>query len=608
MRRRAWKQAHRFGAELQTQVAALSAGPYGQMLVDATDPEGPIVWVNKRFEKMTGYSAAEVIGRNARFLQGDDRDQKGLKELRRAIRDQREISVLVRNYRKDGSMFLNDLTITPVRNDQGRVIQFSGVLQDVTDREYAERRLSTQLSVIRALAETTALEDAAVRILEAFCEGQEWDAGVFWMLDARTQTLRCITHWHVSGLDLESFEQFCRDNPQPRQGGLPGYVWTKGEPVWIADLRKETQFPETPFLEAEGLLSACGFPVVNREGVQGLLTFYSRKMWPLNKNLILLMVGTGSQISKFIVRQAHPARSQEAAAIERGLAEFMGDGLLVMDGAGYCLYANKSAGRMLGYDVAELLGSAMHERLHPPDRVAIACDPDSCLLLRALQSTEPRHWDAPQGLWKKEGDVLVVTSTTSPIIDHGVIRGVALTFNEVSDRQNHEVQWQEQLAEKEAALQEAYRQIEALRSDGSTGRPIESPAAETSAAETESPRRLTVLLLEEDKVLRIKTAQILRRSGHRVLRASNAGEALLFCERSQEPVDLLITDLMLSHMSGKALAQRLSTLHPGLKTLYISIYTPGAVAEMGLLEPGMSFLQKPLNAEPLQEFVEKLSA
>ena len=138
---------------------------------------------NPRFEKLTGYAASEVQGKNPRFLTGDDKDQKGLKEIRRALREQRDVRALVRNYRKDGTPFWNDLTLTPIRNHMGRVTQWAGVMNDVTEREQSERRLSTQVAVIRALSETTQLSEASLRILQALCEGQDWELGTLWLLD-----------------------------------------------------------------------------------------------------------------------------------------------------------------------------------------------------------------------------------------------------------------------------------------------------------------------------------------------------------------------------------------------------------------------------------------
>ena len=99
----------------------------GVVISDARAPDMPIVFVNSMFERMTGYTGAEVIGRNCRFLQGQDTDQPGLSLLRDAIRGKSNGYALLRNYRKDGSAFGNELFISPVRDNTGEVTHYIGV-------------------------------------------------------------------------------------------------------------------------------------------------------------------------------------------------------------------------------------------------------------------------------------------------------------------------------------------------------------------------------------------------------------------------------------------------------------------------------------------------
>ncbi|QIN79868.1 EAL domain-containing protein [Rubrobacter marinus] len=134
---------------------ALEASSNGIVLTDATRDDNPIIYVNPAFEAITGYGEDEVLGRNCRFLQGDDSDQPALGELRDAMREGRECRVVVRNYRKDGTPFYNELHLAPVRDREGRLTNYVGVQNDVTecrDAQEARVRVSAEYEeIIRIL-------------------------------------------------------------------------------------------------------------------------------------------------------------------------------------------------------------------------------------------------------------------------------------------------------------------------------------------------------------------------------------------------------------------------------------------------------------------------
>ncbi len=118
---------------------AIEATTDGVVITDAMREDGPIVYVNAAFERMTGYKAEEVLGRNCRFLQGDDRSQPERSKLKRALADGLPCTVVLRNYRKDGSLFWNELSLSPVRGLSGRATHFIGIQKDVTERVRLEK-------------------------------------------------------------------------------------------------------------------------------------------------------------------------------------------------------------------------------------------------------------------------------------------------------------------------------------------------------------------------------------------------------------------------------------------------------------------------------------
>jgi len=113
----------------------------GITLSDPDEEDNPIVYANEAFELITGYSREEILGRNCRFLQGEDRDQESLEKVRSAIKDKESVTVTIRNYRKDGEMFYNRLTIRPLFDRDGRLIYFLGLQYDITNQVQAREEL-----------------------------------------------------------------------------------------------------------------------------------------------------------------------------------------------------------------------------------------------------------------------------------------------------------------------------------------------------------------------------------------------------------------------------------------------------------------------------------
>ena len=126
--------------ELRLRDRAIRAVSQGVLITDPGQPDNPIIYASPGFERLTGYTAEEAVGRNCRFLRGKDTDPDAAARVRDAVRAGRECSVELLNYRKDGTTFWNALDIAPVR-DGGRVTHFVGILADVT----RQRRLEEQL-------------------------------------------------------------------------------------------------------------------------------------------------------------------------------------------------------------------------------------------------------------------------------------------------------------------------------------------------------------------------------------------------------------------------------------------------------------------------------
>lgn len=131
-------------AALRLRERALEASANAIMISSARAPHYAIEYVNPAFERMTGYAREEVIGRNPDFLLGDDRAQHGVKEILAAFREKREGNTMLRNYRKDGTLYWNDLYIAPVKDEDKEVRHFVVIQYDVTVIKRSEAKLQYQ--------------------------------------------------------------------------------------------------------------------------------------------------------------------------------------------------------------------------------------------------------------------------------------------------------------------------------------------------------------------------------------------------------------------------------------------------------------------------------
>lgn len=132
---------------------SINSATNGILIADARQPDMPTVYCNAAFEKITGYAAEEVLGQNCRFLQGTDHQQPGLDAIRQAVRQGTEAKAELRNYRKDGSPFWNELYIAPVKDQQGKLTHFVGIQTDITQRKHQETELANKT---RELAQSNA--------------------------------------------------------------------------------------------------------------------------------------------------------------------------------------------------------------------------------------------------------------------------------------------------------------------------------------------------------------------------------------------------------------------------------------------------------------------
>jgi len=236
------EKVHERAAKLWLLEEAVSASIDSIVICDALQPNNPLIYANPAFEIMTGYTATEVLGWNCRFLQGDDHHQPEILQLRQAISKGEKCRVVLRNYRRDGTMFWNDLTIYPLHDGQGKLTHFVGIQRDVSQH----KRLETGLQGIYELGQKLPLLHDETMIIKRALQtaanlmGTEQMVG-YGEVQEETKKLHYRYHY-IEGEWWENQATFLLDSDQ----GIGVSVVRSGKPIYVADVTQEPMHVSGP--------------------------------------------------------------------------------------------------------------------------------------------------------------------------------------------------------------------------------------------------------------------------------------------------------------------------------------------------------------------------
>jgi GAF domain-containing protein len=164
----------------------------------------------------------------------------------------------------------------------------------------AERRDAARQAVEKALADSDTLEELAPRVLEAIGMAAGWDIGAVWVLGEGGDVLRCLDVWKQAGVDAEQFEARTRHMTFSLGIGLPGSVWAREEAVWIRDVGTDQNFPRGPWAIRANLHAAIGFPITGRNGVLGMIEFFSHDIQAPDEAMLADFAELGERMGSFM--------------------------------------------------------------------------------------------------------------------------------------------------------------------------------------------------------------------------------------------------------------------------------------------------------------------
>ena len=262
--------------------------------------DGTIIRANQAELDLLGYTRDEFIGRNIVDFHYD-------REVIKDILDRLRKGEVVRDY--EARLRCKDGTRKTVRIDSsayfedGKFVHSRCFTRDITERRWSEHRLALQYAITSIVSHSIDFVEGTHEILQTVGESLGWQVGVLWAVDNQEQVLRCVDVWHSLAPEADDFEAACVSMLFPKGVGLPGRIWVTGKPVWIANLRKDRNFPRAPLTEKAGLRAGFGFPIQLGNEVIGVIEFFSQEIRQSDTELLEMITSVGRQIGQFQERK-----------------------------------------------------------------------------------------------------------------------------------------------------------------------------------------------------------------------------------------------------------------------------------------------------------------
>lgn len=492
---------------------AMQAISQGLLITDANQPDNPIIYASPAFERLTGYSSAEILGRNCRFLQGKDTDPASVAAVGAAIRNGSACQVELVNYRKDGTPFWNALTIAPVR-DGDRVTHFIGVQTDVSERRRSEMR---------------------------YRQGQKMEA-----------------FGQLAGGVAHDFNNLLT-------------IINTGADLVLADLSQQDPQWE--------LLSSIRDAGQRAAGLTSQLLTFSRKtiVEPkiLDLNDVVEQLGKmlrrllGEDISLVMVLdpRLRPVKV-DPSQIDQVIMNLSINARDAMPTGGRLTVETKNVELRTADCPAD-------SDYRPGHYVSLRVSDTGCGMTAAVQAKLFEPFFTTKAVGKGSG------------LGLATVYGIAKTYR------GHVEVWSE--VNRGTAV--------TVLLPATTGK---RPEHDGSVAVQPVKGYETLLVVEDEPMVRRLLRVALEAQGYKVLEARDGEDAIRLADSHAGPIHLLLTDVVMPGLGGREVARQVLLRRSTARVLYISGYTDDAIVRHGVIEATDAFLQKPFTPSSLSRKVREL--
>ncbi len=396
-------------------------------MIATLSPGGKFLFANRSWQQVFGIKPEELLALRAfeDVFSADCRAETALL-FHQALNGEIVDRVPLRSSTEDGRVLELELSLSR-RQKVGKPLAVRCLLRDVTQQKQREHRLALQLAVSQIVKESTTMETAANKILEAICVSQRWDLGFLWRADAETRKLSYSEAWGLPGHNEDDMIQSSLSAILGLESALAGRSWREGRAVWISDLAAAPHDPRIQAAVRRGMGSALAVPVREGNNILAVLEFYSRWRLREDQDQVSSVETVAAPLGQMLARTREKGRAEELYRQQEVLLNTVADGICGLDKLGTVTFANPAAASLLGTPATSLAGRPIHSLLHPDGQCGAECPLRRIFESRTTQSGEDT-------VFRADGTSFPCEYVLTPILDHGRFAGSVLSFHDISHR------------------------------------------------------------------------------------------------------------------------------------------------------------------------------